>query len=282
MIDGDPKTFDTTWKTRNETLYNHWTRDTPQNQVQFAFRNHWTLFNELLKSEYYWGGQRCLEVGCGRGTLSAYFSDAGYDCTLLDFSENVIRRARQFFELNHLPGSFHVGDADRLPFAGQSFDIVFSMGLMEHFIEIETAIREQIRVLSKGGILICYVVPEFKNNVQNEFRWINTILNGYVTAVQKPMDKKRVYRNTYGSNKYIKEMEIGSLKGISARGVYPLPMISHSVEFPFTLMPENSEKALVKYFEGLLENRKRTTGEHPWLCDEGYGQGILIWGYKTT
>jgi hypothetical protein len=57
-------------------------------------------------------------------------------------------------------------------------------------------------------------------------------------------------------------------------------MISHSIKFPFTLMPERSEKALVKQLKKMLEENGCKTGKHPWLCDEGYGQAFIIWGYK--
>ena len=47
-------------------------------------------------------GIRVLEVGCGRGTMSCYFSDAGYDCSLLDLSERAIEIAARVFEKEQL------------------------------------------------------------------------------------------------------------------------------------------------------------------------------------
>ena len=85
-ITGDKESFIKSWQGRKEGLYNHWTRDEPKNQIQLAFREHWKVFQELLKNKLFNKGKRCLEVGCGRGTASAYFSDAGYNCTLLDIS----------------------------------------------------------------------------------------------------------------------------------------------------------------------------------------------------
>jgi hypothetical protein len=57
-------------------------------------------------------------------------------------------------------------------------------------------------------------------------------------------------------------------------------MISHSIEFPFSLMPPESERAWLRRIEGLLEDNARRTGAHPWLCEEGYGNAFLIWGFR--
>src|SRR4051794_29573013 len=78
--------FKQSWGEKSiESLYTHWARNEPGNQIQLAYRNHWTLFQQLLNDTTGFNqGKRVLEVGCGRGSLSAYFADAGYDCRLLD------------------------------------------------------------------------------------------------------------------------------------------------------------------------------------------------------
>ena len=79
--------FDRSWETREESHYNHWVRGVPANQIQFAFRRHWLTFQRYLPGL---PGKEILEVGCGRGTISSYFADAGYAVTLLDSSPAVI------------------------------------------------------------------------------------------------------------------------------------------------------------------------------------------------
>ena len=100
----------------------------PRNQIQLAFRNHWTLLNELMKNPHMKHGKRVLEVGCGRGSLSCYFSDTGYDCTLLDISPGAIDAAKQIFEDNNLKGTFVIGDTNEIPYPDKYFNIVFSIG----------------------------------------------------------------------------------------------------------------------------------------------------------
>lgn len=276
---GDTKAFDSNWQSRHESLYTHWTKGSIKNQIQLAFRNHWLLFTELIKKEKkYNGGKRVLEIGCGRGSLSCYFSDANYHCTLVDLSENVINISKNIFAKNKLNANFIVGDANSLDIKDDSFDIIYSIGLLEHFEDIKTPLSEQIRVLAKGGIWFGYIVPEYKENIQKEYEWINGILKGY--QKNENQEKEDIYRSDYGSEKYIPVLETLGLKNIQACGVYPVPMISHSIDFPFSLMPEKSEISLVEHLQKMLEENQQKTGRNGWMCEEGHGNAFLVWGVK--
>ena len=285
MIDnkqGDSASFDKNWKNREESLYTHWTRGKVENQIQLAFRNHWTLFSELMGEEKgYNGGKRALEIGCGRGSLSCYFSDAGFDCSLVDLSASVLDVAQGIFEKNDLKAKFIVGDANNLDIPTNSFDVIYSIGLLEHFEGVEKTLKEQVRVLDKGGVWFGYIVPKYTDNVQKDYEWINDILKGYHNQNdQTTIHKESIYRSDFGSERYIPILERLGLKNIQTSGVYPLPMISHSIDFPFSLMPDASEKALVEHFEKMMEENRVKTGRNPWLCEEGLGNAFLIWGTK--
>jgi hypothetical protein len=157
-----------------------------------------------------------------------------------------------------------------------------SIGLLEHFQDIESPIKEQIRVLDNGGIFLGYIVPKYRNNIQKDYNWINSILEGYITEKKEifQSQKENLYRTNYDSKKYIEIAKKYGLNNVQSSGIYPLPMISHSIEFPFTLMPEKSELVILNHFEKCLEDRKKYSDMNPWLCEEGYGQAFLIWGFK--
>ena len=165
---GDIKSFNKNWKNREEANYSHWTRKKPVNQIQMAFREHWKLFSKIIIDNSHnikikKSDKRILEVGCGRGTLSAYFSDNGYNNVyLLDKSKKVIQLAKKFFLKNKLKGNFIESDCIKMPFQKNYFDLIFSIGLFEHFTNPKLAIKEQIRVLKKRGIIILYIVPKKK------------------------------------------------------------------------------------------------------------------------
>ena len=278
---GDNEEWNKNWQSRSEANYIHWTKDDPVNQIQLAFRNHWELFNTFMSSKLFNKGKRVLEVGAGRGSLSAYFSDAGYDCTLLDLSPDVIEIAKNIYSSNDLKANFVVGDAYDMDFEDNSYDVVFSIGVFEHFEDIVTPIKEQVRILDKGGLFIAYIVPEYQDNIQKKYNWINELLKGYESNQKtdtNSQSKEEVYRSDRWSEKYLPVMKQMGLSGISSCGTYPLPMISHSIEFPFSLMPEKSELALVRHFKEMLS--KNTKYDHPWMCDEGYGNSFVVWGYK--
>jgi SAM-dependent methyltransferase len=96
-------------------------------------------------------GLRVLEIGCGMGTDGAQFAAAGADYTGIDLTEAAIDLARKKFEVSGLKGEFRVADAEKLDFADESFDIVYSHGVLHHTPDIESAIAEIHRVLRTGG-----------------------------------------------------------------------------------------------------------------------------------
>ena len=109
---GSVESFKNNWINRPETNYNHFIRGNPENQIQFAFQNHFQVFNELVftKKEKY----KILEVGCGRGSLSAYFSNEGHDCHLLDISREIIDTAQEIFDSNKLKGTFYTENGENI------------------------------------------------------------------------------------------------------------------------------------------------------------------------
>jgi SAM-dependent methyltransferase len=96
-------------------------------------------------------GLRVLEIGCGLGTDGAQFAKAGAYYTGIDLTEAAIDLARKRFEGSGLPGEFHVTDAENLAFADESFDLVYSHGVLHHTPDIARAVQEIHRVLKPGG-----------------------------------------------------------------------------------------------------------------------------------
>ena len=96
-------------------------------------------------------GLKVLEIGCGLGTDGAQFSKAGAEYTGVDLTEAAIELARRRFELFDLPGSFRTADAERLDFPDESFDLVYSHGVLHHTPDTAAAISEIHRVLKPAG-----------------------------------------------------------------------------------------------------------------------------------
>lgn len=278
-ISGDTGNFDKSWRTRKEAQYNHWTAGQPSNQIQLAFRSHWEVFSELIGPLAQTKG-RVLEVGCGRGSLSSYFAQNGWDCTLLDYSPSVLETAQSIFETNGHKAAFVPGDANDLPFDADSFDVTCSIGLLEHFEDVRKVMSEQLRVLRPDGWFLGYIVPERPDNVQQYFRWVNAILKALASVAgaggQSAAAKPDIYRSDFDSRHYIQELAGLPYENLTVFGMYPMPMISHSPEFPFSLLPAPLEWGLTRIFQGALFVRRLATGRHGWICTEQMGQAFLV------
>ncbi|HKV53877.1 MAG TPA: class I SAM-dependent methyltransferase [Candidatus Binataceae bacterium] len=92
---------------------------------------------------------RALEVGCGTGYWLEAIRDLVPGVIGLDYSLEMLRRARQKPEA----GGLVRGTAEILPFRGAAFDLVFCVNALHHFGEIESFIKEARRLLRAGGVL---------------------------------------------------------------------------------------------------------------------------------
>ena len=278
-INGSTAEFDRNWRKRKESDYNHWIAGRPKNQVQLAFRLHWQVFQELLGPLAAKRG-KALEVGCGRGSLSSYFADDGWDVTLLDYSSAVLQTAKRIFAGNHHPAAFTVGDANALPFFDNSFEVTYSIGLLEHFEDVLPPIAEQLRVLKPGGWFLGYIVPERPDNLQQYFQWLNSLLKLFsrILPADEVQGEKKidVYRSDNYSEHYLRAMQGLEVENLSVFGMYSMPLVSHSPEFPFSLLPAPFEWILTRIFEFFLWIRKIITGRHGWICSEEMGQAFLV------
>jgi ubiquinone/menaquinone biosynthesis C-methylase UbiE len=98
-----------------------------------------------------WRGRAVLEMGVGAGTDFVKFARAGAKATGVDMSAASAALARTRLALEHLRGEIIVSDVERLPFPDNSFDFVYSWGVIHHTPDTQSAAREVVRVLRPGG-----------------------------------------------------------------------------------------------------------------------------------
>jgi len=96
-------------------------------------------------------GLRVLEVGVGMGADYLEWLKAGASATGVDLSAASIERARQRCQQVGYQPDLRVADAEQLPFPDNSFDIVYSYGVMHHSPNPDQCVREAWRVLKPGG-----------------------------------------------------------------------------------------------------------------------------------
>ncbi len=99
-------------------------------------------------------GKRVLEIGVGQGTDLVQFAGGGADCHGVDITERHLELAGQNFLLRGLPVVLRNADATALPYPPDSFDCVYSFGVLHHIPEPDRVIAEVKRVLKPGGVLM--------------------------------------------------------------------------------------------------------------------------------
>jgi glycosyltransferase involved in cell wall biosynthesis/ubiquinone/menaquinone biosynthesis C-methylase UbiE len=105
-------------------------------------------------------GHEVLEIGGGMGTDLAQFAQNGARVTDVDLSSGHLKLAKENFAARGLDGRFFVQDAESLVFDDNSFDLVYSNGVIHHTPNSYQVVREMWRVLKPGGRVIVMVYAE--------------------------------------------------------------------------------------------------------------------------
>ncbi|TDQ38389.1 class I SAM-dependent methyltransferase [Aureibacillus halotolerans] len=117
-----------------------------------------TWLADLLKLT---GSETALDVATGGGHTARVLADSGANVTAVDLTPEMLDAAREHLgERDNV--QYKVADAQALPFADETFDVVTCRIAAHHFPEPSTFVREVHRVLRSGGrfLLIDNIVPE--------------------------------------------------------------------------------------------------------------------------
>ena len=124
-----------------------------------AMRPGWTSSGEQIEAivrQHLTPQSRVLDLGCGRGGMVELFWRD------VDFAAGMDPDPRSLAE-HRAPGMPVVsGRGESLPFAGESFDLVVCVWVLEHLRSPETVLREVRRVLRPGGHFV-FVTPNLRN-----------------------------------------------------------------------------------------------------------------------
>ena len=125
-------------------------------------------------------GMKILDIAAGTGSSSRPLVEKGAEVTALDFSRGMIEQGRK----QNKNIKFVQGDALKLPFEDNSFEVTtISFGL-RNTSSTEIALKEALRVTKDGGRI---VVAEFSHPVNPSFKkiYLNYLLKALPVIVKK-------------------------------------------------------------------------------------------------
>ena len=100
-----------------------------------------------------WKDKKVLEVGCGVGNDLIRFVRAGAHVTGIDLTPKSVYLTNQRLSLYNYKAEVFEADAENMPFEDNTFDLVYSWGVLHHTPDTEKAIRE-VRRVTKGEICV--------------------------------------------------------------------------------------------------------------------------------
>lgn len=135
-------------------------------------------------------GKYVLDVGCGTGRWSKYLSRKVGALEAIDPSDAVYSAAALLQDEEHV--RITRASADNIPFPDNSFDLVFSLGVLHHIPDTHEAMRRCVEKVKPGGYFLVYLYYNFENrglvfksifHISNVIRRVVSILPSAIKSV---------------------------------------------------------------------------------------------------
>lgn len=197
------------------------------------------IFLSLLEAQ---PDQPLLDVACGLGRLLEAAQE--YKCSLhgIDVSDVAIEKARKRLPQAH----FHVANAESLPYAEDSFELITCIGSLERMLDVNRALTEMLRV-GRQDAKYCFLVRN-----SNTFSWkllkqifglqnhqghqdANTLDNWTTLFSQNGFKIEGIYPDQYPLQKKKKWLSFGLAKIDPARLINSWRKLDRANEFIFLL-----------------------------------------------
>lgn len=142
-----------------------------------------------------WKGKKVLEIGLGQGAESEQLIRRGAKWSGLDLTAESVARVGARLALRDLPyDDLKQGSALEIPYPADSFDYVFSHGVLHHIPDILTAQKEIRRVLKPGGTLVAMLYARKSLNFQVSIRVVRRAVLAAAYPVRNVLPVKGMLR----------------------------------------------------------------------------------------
>lgn len=170
-------------------------------------------------------GETLLDIGCNWGRWSIAAAQKGYKPVGIDPNLDAVLAARRASKHLGVETNFVVGDARFLPFADESFEVVFSYGVYQHFSKENTRISldEAKRVLQKNGKTLFQMANKYGIRSFQQ-RWRRGFTEGEDFDVRHwtPAELMETFEKRFGKMKLTSDCYFGL--GIQGSDVDLLPI----------------------------------------------------------
>ena len=159
----------------HKTSQQHW-NDAWKTSIRMTLPNR--LFVDILNftrlmAKYVKPGDKYIEIGCAPGKLLSWVAAKLHaEVSGLDYSEEGIKSCQQLFKALDLPVKLYQEDLFDNSLPKQSFDIVTSFGVIEHFEDPREAIEKHLELLKPGGVAIISI-PNYSGIICSLQRWVD-------------------------------------------------------------------------------------------------------------
>jgi len=147
---------------KQEQIQDYWARSLPMSFIGEA-----VTYEEKREFRYYlqdymrdafkfsdFAGKRVLDLGCGAGIDSAEFVRNDAQVVSLDLTQIGTKLTQDLLKEAKLPSCVLQASALSLPFKQDTFDCVYSFGVLHHIPQIEKALAQIQQILKPGGQII--------------------------------------------------------------------------------------------------------------------------------
>jgi ubiquinone/menaquinone biosynthesis C-methylase UbiE len=133
-------------------------------------------------------GDSVLETSVGTG-LNFKYLPRGVKLSGLDLSGEMLANCQRNLRRWQMEGDLYLGNAENLPFADSSFDVVYTCGGFNFFSDRAKAVREMIRIVKPGGhLMIEDETEEYVKSTYQNIPYTSSFYSDRKDAVKVPID----------------------------------------------------------------------------------------------